>query len=312
MVMDFPASTNSRDMAETPDSGYASSLYAASHAEFGEVLPLRRSGGALLARNIAGSRFRDAIGPYPLLCCHNFGGLAGDLTELAADIVAVSAVTDPLGAYEVQDLEAAFDIVREYKPHYLADLRRPFHSYMRRHHLRYTRRALERVRVDRVEDPSGCAQEWEFLYELQRRRFGITGIRAFSTAAFEKQLAVPGCLYFRASVAAGMVGALMCYQVGRRVYAHLIGSTDEGRAILAQYALYWHAIEFSRGVADWFCLGSVPDGPLGGGLAFFKAGWATEARPSYFCGKVVLPDVYAQLAATAGEVTRFPAYRTSL
>jgi hypothetical protein len=302
---------NSREVVETSDSGYASPLYAASHAEFGQLLPLRRSGGALLVRDIPGTRFRDAVGPYPLLCCSNFGGLARDLTELSKDVVAVSAVTDPLGEYAVEELQGAFDIVREYKPHYLADLRRPFDSYMRRHHLRYARRALESVQVQRVQDPPECAQEWESLYALQRQRFGITGIRAFSAAAFEKQLAVPGCLYFRATAATDTVGALMCYQVGRRVYAHLIGTTDAGRASLAQYALYWHAIEFSRGVADWFSLGSVPDDRAGSGLAFFKAGWSTGVRPSYFCGKVILPDVYARLAAEAGEASTFPAYRAS-
>ena len=72
--------------------------YAESYVEAGEVRHLRRSGAWLLTRAIPGSDRRDALVGHPLLVCRDWRASPDDLTETAAlaDVVTVSALTDPL------------------------------------------------------------------------------------------------------------------------------------------------------------------------------------------------------------------------
>ena len=83
---------------------------------------------------------------------------------------------------------------------------------------------------------------------------------------------------------------------------------------MAQYALYWKAIEYFRSRARWFILGSTPgigDSDRGKGIAFFKAGWATATCKAYFLGRILDRQRYNDLCAQTGHggASVFPAYR---
>lgn len=152
------------------------------------------------------------------------------------------------------------------------------------------------------------------LYQCLVARHGITGLRAFSPQALAHQLSVPGCHYFRAIHEDSAVGALICYLDRGVAYVHLISTTPLGQKLMAQYALYWNAIEYFRGRARWFALGAVPgssDGESGKDLAFFKRGWATATCLAYFCAKTLNRTRYDELCGSlgAGVSDHFPAYR---
>src|SRR5690606_15815745 len=72
--------------------GYRHPGFACSFATFGTPVALPVAGGGVLLRDIPGTALRDAMGPYPLLACGDYGALAADLRALPADVVAVSAV----------------------------------------------------------------------------------------------------------------------------------------------------------------------------------------------------------------------------
>ena len=83
---------------------------------------------------------------------------------------------------------------------------------------------------------------------------------------------------------------------------------------MAQYALYWKAIEHFRGHARWLVLGSTPgivDTSGNKGLSAFKAGWATATCRAYFLGRILNRSRYNELCALSGHdgVSTFPAYR---
>ncbi|MCB1379836.1 MAG: hypothetical protein KDK89_15940 [Alphaproteobacteria bacterium] len=227
-------------------------------------------------------------------------------------MVSLAAVPDPMQALPTE-LEAVFDTVVPYKTHYIADLEVPFSRYMTRHHRRYVGKALAHITIEHAARPVVHADEWALLYSHLVTRRGIAGLRAFDPHSLGLQLAVPGCHYFRARRDDQTVGALVCYLDRGVAYAHLISTTPLGQTMLAQYALYWQAIEYFRGHARWFALGGTAgsEEPETGGLAFFKRGWATGSCVAYFCSKILDLETYENLVARYGAAAGgfFPAYR---
>lgn len=108
---------------ESVAGGYADPAYAASLTEVGEQLLLPRCGGSILVRPTPRFDYADAIGPYPLFACANWSGLADDLSELRDELVSVSLVADPFGAWTVEELRASFpDLMVPFKEHHVVDL----------------------------------------------------------------------------------------------------------------------------------------------------------------------------------------------
>jgi hypothetical protein len=292
--------------------GYAHDSYVQSLAEFGSLVRLGGSGVSLLSRAIPGSPWRDAVGAYPLLVCDDFDALRQDFLDLGSSLVSVACVLDPFSTPSPAVLADVFDVAIPFKTHYVVDLRAPLQ--LRRHHRRYVSKALAAVEVQVAEQPVAWASEWAELYGHLVGRHRISGIQAFSPRALGQQLAVPGCLYFRAVRDGSAVGGLVCYLDRGVAYAHLISATGHGQELRAQYALYATALEYCRTKVAWFLLGGVP-GPSdeeSGGLAFFKAGWATGTLPAYLCGRILEPGRYRELCARRQKVEGppyFPEYR---
>lgn len=293
--------------------GYLHPGYAESLSEFGCPRALPRSGGHVLERPIPVSGDRDAMGCYPLLCCTDWSAIPDDLGDLR-DLVSLVCVVDPFAPCDRATLARWFDVVVDFKPHFVTELRGPVEAIVSRSHQASVRRALRHVDVEVCPDPSAHLDEWVMLYDHLIRRHRITGIRAFSRAAFARQLTLPGMVMFRAASPAGTtVGMDLWYVQGDVAYGHVAAFNAHGYAVRASYATKWHVLRYFHGKVRWLELagvsGAAPE--AGDGLAAFKRGWATGTRMAYLCGKVLDRSRYEALCAARGvaDTGYFPAYR---
>ena len=292
--------------------GYRSAEYAEAFTGLGRPLPLPQSGGWLLEREIPGTALRDAMGLYPLLCCEDWAALPQDLEAAsAAGLVSVTAVTDPLGAYDEALLKSCFSRAAPYKEHFIADLTAPLESFVSKSHRQNARRALRKVSVEVCEEPLRYLDDWVELYGVLAQKHGITGLRAFSRESFEQQFQVPGLVMFRAADEDGTVGLDLWYVDGDAAQGHLAAFSDRGYAKSASYATKWTLLNHFAGKLRWVNFGGVAGaaGGQGGGLAHFKQGWSTTSRPTYICGRVFDEQAYRQLTRGLPETSYFPAYR---
>jgi hypothetical protein len=294
--------------------GYRSFEYAHSLAEFGTPRHLARCDGWVLERRIGATSSRDATGCYPLFSCRDWSALGADLAELGRELVCVSLVTDPFGRYDAQMLQDCFpDKCIAFKPHMVADLRRPPHEFVSKHHRYYARRALARVDIERCRGPEAHLDEWIALYDTLIARHRLGGIRAFSREAFRVQLAMPGIAMIRARCDGETVGAHLWILQDGVAYSHLAAANARGYELNVAYALYWSALELFAEEARWidFGAGAGLTAADADGLTQFKRGWASESRPTYFCGRILDRARYqaATAAQGAGDSGYFPAYR---
>lgn len=294
--------------------GYLSRRYAESLKDAGRPRALDGSGGWLLERSVpASSELRDARGPYPLLCCLDWRRLEADLAELGG-LVSVVCVPDPLVDHDPAALDRCFpDVLRPFKEHYVVDLSVPARSRTSSHHRRNVRRASGQVEIEVSSDPPAWAPDWVALYGALGRRHGITGPAAFSPAALELQLRVPGTVVLRALLGDQVVGMNVWYVHGELAYYHLGASDDRGYAASASFGLFDRALELlaAQGVSQVDLGGSAGTGPAASdGLSRFKSGWSTGRRTGLLAGRVVDRRAYERLSRDARPpITWFPAYR---
>lgn len=294
--------------------GYCHRRYAESFAEFGAPRELPLCGGWIIERTVPGSDLPDAMGCYPLFACRDWSRLHADLADLAGKLVSLTLVTDPFGDFSADLLSRCFDRVVPYKQHYVTDLSRPPTDFLRRRHRRNVAKALEQLELQTCEDPSAYLDEWVDLYAQLASRHGIRGLRAFSPRSFALQLSTPGLVMFKATAGGRLAGLHLWYVQGDVAYGHLGATNDLGYRCMASYALYWHAIDQLRHRVRWLELGAAagvsPQGP-GSGLDDFKAGWATDTREVYLCGRILEPRRYEQLSRGQGveSTSYFPVYR---
>jgi hypothetical protein len=294
--------------------GYRHPAYAASLAEFGQPLALARSGGRLLVRSIDGAPDRDAMGPYPVFACEHWPGLGEDLDALAGELVSVALVTDPFGAWTVELLDAAFPDRRvPYKEHYVVELAPDPVSRASAHHQRFAARGLRKVVVERVAEPASLLDDWSALYGELVRRHSITGVAAFSRAAFAGQLEVPGIVAFRATEQGETAGAALWYVDAGVAHWHLAAYSARGYKLDTSYALLAVALEqFADAGLQWASLGAGAGlhADPSDGLSRFKAGWASGTRTAHLCGRILDPERYRALGG-APSASFFPAYRAA-
>jgi len=294
-------------------SGYLSSQYAESFAEFGIPILLPHSRGHVLSRRIPASSYSDATGLYPLFCCEDWRQIGQDLDTLDPELVSLCLVADPFGNHSPALLAESFDVVRPFKTRYIASLAQPPEVFVSSHHRKYASRGLDRLHIEHCPDPSRHLDEWIELYAEICRRHRIQDMRAFSPEAFRRQLQTPGLVMFRAQHEGRTIAIHLWISHHRVAYAHLAGHALEAYDLHASYALYWHALQWFHGRVESVDLGATAgtEDDTGDGLAFFKKGWATEERPGYLCGRVLRTDLYAGLVQARGlkSALHFPAYR---
>jgi hypothetical protein len=309
----FPCRILPPRMAEF--SGYMHSQYAQSLAEFGTPRLLPRSGGWILERGIPGTPYRDAMGCYPLFSCRDWTLLHDDLEELQDDLVCLTLVADPFGRYELSNLQRCFeDLFVPFKDHCVLDLRKSWEP-VSTHHRREARRALKTLTVDEHPDPEQFLDEFMALHGTLVRKHNVSGIRAYSRAAFAKQLTTPGIVVTRARKENTTVGGALWFVQPEEdvVYGHVLGYSEEGYRLGAQYALYWAGIEqFARQVR-WCDVGGVPgtSNDAAEGIRQFKRGWSPETVTTYLCGRIFDKKKYEEIveARGASAARYFPKYR---
>ena len=282
--------------------GYLHPTYAEAFVELGQVRHLRRSGTWMLTRPIASADLRDALIGYPRLICRDWRELVGDLAETAAlaDVVTITALTDPLAGVDEELLRPAFaDLVRVEAQHHVVELAAFWPS---RDHRRAVRRARRLVDVEIEDAPTGSIAGWRTLggQPLPGAEMGL------SDGALERQLALPGCVGFTVHDPDGPVAAAIVYVSGENAYLHALATGAASEASAARYALVQAMVEDMVGRGLRFLdLGPVTQD------AGFMAGWTELLRPAHRCGRIVDRLVYDELAATAGTTgsATFPAYR---
>jgi hypothetical protein len=300
-------------MNSTHLTGYSHPLYVASLEEFGIPRYLTGCQGWILEREIPGSPDRDGMGIYPLFFCENWDLLMDDFEELKNELVSISLVIGPFSKFPYEKYSQYFEILRPYKDHYILDLSLPLNETVSKGHRRSARRALKNLEVENVVPTESGLDAWTPLYEELVKRHQIKGIRAFSRQSFEKQMSIPGTIYFQVTHQGCVVGGNIYYLGNEVAYAHLSAFSEEGYRLGAPYAVKWFALQYLSQVVRWVnfggSTGSNPDHPTG--LDYFKMGWSSQTGKSYFCGKILKEQKYKELILQkqAGETNWFPAYR---
>jgi hypothetical protein len=296
--------------------GYLHPRYAESLAEFGTPRQLPQSAGWILEREIPESAYRDAMGCYPLFSCLHWEQLHRDLEDIGSSLVSLVLVTDPFGSYDAAYLTRCFpDLTRPFKEHFVVDLRQPLKTFVSKHHLRYARKGLRGVEVERCLEPVHFLDEWLSLYATLVERRKIRGIPAFSRTSFLKQLQVPGVVAFRAVCKGVTVGMNLWYTQGEVGYYHLGAYSPDGYDLRASFALFWYAFEHfaASGGLRWLSLGAGAGirGDSRDGLSRFKRGWATGTRTAYLCGRIFDRARYEEIVEQrqVPATGYFPAYR---
>jgi hypothetical protein len=293
--------------------GYLHPQYAESLAEFGTPLPLPRSGGHLLARQIPNTEWQDAMGCYPLFCCQDWTRLPEDLEELRGRMVSMALVTDPMGNYDESLLRRCFDHVVKFKEHFVADLSQPLDSYSSATHRKFARRARRQISIEVCASPLDYLGVWVELYAHLIRRHNLSGIKAFSSNAFAQQLTVPGMVMFRASEGDETIAMDLWYVQGDTAQGHLAAMNERGYEVQAAYGLKLAVIEYFTGKVRWLNLGGGAglDAAANDGLTAFKRGWSGHTRTTWFCGRVLQPERYQEILRQRNIKPNgyFPAYR---
>jgi hypothetical protein len=300
---------------EPQDSGYGSAEYARSLTHLGAPVWLPNAEGWLIRREIPGTKLWDAIGCYPLFACRYWERLEFDFSRLP-DLVSVAAVVHPLTAEMAgAALRSAFpDLLVPYKEHFLVELQSGWADRVPRNHRRNIRTSLSQLVVQRCSDPVGELDVWYDLYSFLKRKHGIAGLADFPRESLAHQLRAPGIVMFKASKGQETVAMHLWLVQGTTAYYHLGASNSDGYHLRAAFALMWSALqEFQRIGLQWAALGGIPEAPgtrQAAGLARFKEGWATCARPAYLCGSILDRSTYASLTARNYSPSFFPAYRS--
>jgi hypothetical protein len=296
--------------------GYTHPSYAESLAEFGTPRRLPHCGGWILQRQIPGSPYYDAMGCYPLFTCRDWSQLHADLENVGDELVSLSLVTDPFGEYDLTYLQRCFDVVIPFKEHFIVDLRQPLNTMVTKHHRRYAAKSLQKVRVERCQDPTQFIDDWFDLYSTLVERHNLKGLHAFSRKAFAKQLSIPGTIVFRAVHRDTTIGADWYFLQEEVGYAHLAAFSTEGYQMGASYALQWYAIQYlasNNQEVRWLNIGGgagvKPNDT--DGLSLWKRGWSSGTRTAYFCGRIFDHERYSDIVKARGTAatTYFPAYR---
>lgn len=294
--------------------GYQHPLYAQSFYEIGEPLFLPRSNGWFIKRQIPGTPYFDAMGPYPMFFCDDWDALIGDLQQLKGDLISISMVIGPFEELPNNEYSDFFDIFKPYKNHYILDTNVPIAQAVSKWSLKDARRALKEVSIDLVTAPDINLDEWVTLYDNLVKRHDIKGIRAFSRESFAKQITIPNTHFFRAWRKGELVGGNLYYIQQNVAYGHLLALTDEGYRLGASHAIKWVAIQNLAKMVKWINFGGSTGNDQGSltGLDKFKMGWTNDVKRSHFCAKVLDQVKYDELTSNKAVVTPewFPAYRS--
>lgn len=306
---------NSPDRPERPTFGFLDPQYVGSLRDLGRPRALPRAGSWVIEREIAGTGWYDGMGVYPIMRCADWNALATDLGETCGDLVAVSAVTDPLGDYDTDTLQLAFpDLCRPFKKHYIIDLRRDWRTHLARQHRQNIAKALRSLVFPEPGPPLDHFEEWASLYAGLADRKSFGGVARYDREAHLAQLGIRGAVGFRAYLNDELVGMSVWYPDERDTYCHFAAASPVGYGNSAMFGLHWSALQYFEtqglsAVSIGSGRGIVEDD--NDGLSRFKRGWATRTATAYLVGRIFDRDRYEELRRRTGIEgdDYFPIYR---
>jgi hypothetical protein len=264
-------------------------------------------GSYVVARKISGGG-EDVVGAYPIAVFREGADIAGGLARLKADgFVSATLVTDD---FHRPDHMPGFDVVREFKTHYLH--RGPTASltgsYLPTQDHRYKIRRARRVVEARPIKLSDYLDQWCALYDGLVRRHILEGVHAFPRESFKALAEIEGI-----EAIGGFVGdELVCCNIWAvhegRAHSHLVASSEKGYELRAAYAVTDAGIRHFSDCDVINLGGSAGTGDKDDGLAQFKRGFSNENAPAWLCGAILNREAYDLLSA--GKNTQFfPEYR---
>lgn len=291
---------------------YTSELYVSLAQMEYKTLFLETLGTAVSVRKISGTKYVDAIGPYPFTNVKTNFNCDEVLAELrSVGLVSLTLVANPMTS-ERQALERYFSPVKTYKEHYLLDYQEPIK--ISKHHRYEVRKALRACRVEEIR-LADHLEAWSDLYSNLQRKHRLGERHAFSNKYFSMLSSLNELTTIGAFDGDQLVSCSLWLRSRGFVYNHLAASSPAGYRCSAAYAIYDFAI---RHFANFRAinLGGVPDKIAAGrSLSFFKKGFANRVVPVYLCGLIVNPVLYAELSVNSGagqakiDGDFFPAYR---
>jgi hypothetical protein len=294
--------------------GYAHPQYALSLREFGEPRELPRCGGWILVKPIPGTPYKDAIGCYPIFSCRDWTKLQEDLEHVSSDLVSLTLVTDPFSGVAPDYLEKNFDLVKQFKAHYLADLSYPLERFVNEGHRKNARKSLKIMNVEVCCQPMQYIDKWMSLYNNLISRHNINNISKFSRQYFSVIFNIPGTIMFLGKQKDSIVGGSIVIIRDQVSYAHLSAYAEEGYRIRASYGIKWKSLAYLKEqnirYLDLGGMAGTKEDPSDG-LAQFKRGWSNEQRMVYICGRVFDRKKYDYICQQyqINNNDYFPAYR---
>lgn len=286
----------------------ASRAFAEALAPPNHLVELGSAGAWLIRRSIGETGLFDAISPYPYSACRHWSRLDEDAARLSSDLVSLTWVTPPEPCPAYGELVGSFDVVREYKRHWLVELERIAPSV---HHRREASRALRRLTVTPASADDDSVERWIQLYDVLCERHRIEDSARLDRWQLSALMRFPAIRAYEARAGSEVCAMALWVLDGDIVHYFLAASSLAGYRVGAGYALMQVALnQFAEERRSVACLGSVPDGQdARSGLGRFKSGWTRRTAPTWLCGRILQHDTYARLAGPRGAEVRFPAYR---
>lgn len=302
--------------------GYNSLLYAKSFEGVGKLISSKHGDISLLERDIPGTNEKDLISLYPLNTSPegfytSSEGFYDDLRD--KDHVSATLILSPLFdlPYGVSDLkERDWDIIKDYKEHYIVDLSKPI--WMASDHWDKVRTFAKTgyevsMRVLYPHNVVDYARRFHKLYQTLVKKRGIEGVTNFSEQSIIRQFQVPGLLVFEVLDERGDPMAIRTFYLDGQdnCYFHLGAASHKAFAKAPGHsqAIHYEAITYLKQLGlSKLVLGSIPD--VGGeGLRSFKQGFSNmETKTNLIVMKVLNQDIYDKLVSSR-NTEYVPPYR---
>lgn len=286
---------------------YSTLAYASTLSHVGRPLEVPEWGTYVLVRNVPGGGV-DACGAYPITVFKDDADIAGGLAYLKLlGIVSVTVVTDD---FHRPDHMRGFDVVKEFKTHYLH--RGPGNSftggYFPHQEHRYKIRRAKRTVEARLIDLKAHLTDWCALYDSLIKRHILTGVHAFPRESFTALSQIEGIEAVAGFVDNEMVCCNLWAVHDGRAHSHLVASSEKGYELRAAYAVTDASIKHFAHCDIINLGGSAGNGDKDDGLAQFKRGFSNASSPAWLCGAILHQQAYDMLSV--GKSTEyFPEYR---
>ncbi|MBB1032740.1 GNAT family N-acetyltransferase [Dietzia sp. SLG310A2-38A2] len=275
----------------------------------------------LLLRKVPGTPYFDATSPY------GYGGLRGDPVSIESfepafaqwasrnNVIAAFLRSDPTNGQQYRLAHSASGLVQLGSTVlWPTDDPGSLMSGMKKKHRQYTRKARRSGLTVCARQEVQDLQSFADLYSTSMKRLNASEYYGFGQSYWDALASADDFDLLLVEVAfdGEIVCGLICLVGGETLHAHLLGTSDAGRDMKANYLAYYTA-------AEWSATNGLANFHLGGGfggeesdLLEWKAGFCPAAPLADFSvSKMVLNQhAYIEVAGTASTEGYFPPWRS--